>query len=554
MLRKHQHNMLSIIYKTMGYALIIPLLLGCKREADEIIIKSSSSSFLKFADEKALREAIAIVGQEKNTRQALQKIVGTLAMGPDVANFHSLADNPDKNVPVFAAKPKKVVQSLKSMTTNSSLSANGTTLGGLDGVTTDRQIVSDQLVPDTNFATILNDDLQVQVGQLIYMVTPDGTFSAEASNRAALEAMVNDRTLSPDDAPIGTLLTEDFYDMGGGITRYDTFADVQSNFQQQDALGTSGTSGTLGTSPCDITQPDPQYVSLTPQLNQQQYCSFPVYAYGPKTVLGRLLTPIFGVNTSRTNNFDSNHRIELKLYNFNYWVYSSIGLKTKFQKKGFLSLWGSMKPSRLVVGWDMVMFERPIPFSPPNPIQVPSFPSSKLGTAVAKETLKFINFEIPASMVSELASGLVPSVYKGMTFGVSPSQVEQELVSLEGKAIGSLSEKIWNYANSQLAPSQVAFQKSITAGFRMIYADKETVALSRWEKSESNTEEINLVFDFNTCRVTYNGTIGGDFKFADNVLKPTYDNKAMSYVVKKASVYGAAQYGGGWKGIRIVQE
>ena len=132
------------------------------------------------------------------------------------------------------------------------MSTNGATLGELDRVATDRQIVSDQLVPDTNFATILNDDLQVQVGQQIYMVTPDGTFSAEASNLAALEAMVNDRTLSPDDAPIGTLLTDDFYDMGGGITRYDTFADVQSNFQQQDALGTSGTTGTLGTSPCDI--------------------------------------------------------------------------------------------------------------------------------------------------------------------------------------------------------------------------------------------------------------------------------------------------------------
>ncbi len=313
--------MRSIIYKTLGYALIIPLVLGCKREADEVTITPPSSSFLKFADAKALREAIAIVGQEKNTEQALQKIVGTLATGPNAASFHSLVDNPDKNVPVLAAKPKKAVQNLKPTTTNSSMSTNGATLGELDGVATDRQIVSDQLVPDTNFATILNDDLQVQVGQQIYMVTPDGTFSAEASNRAALEAMVNDRSLSLDDAPIGTLLTDDFYDMGGGITRYDTFADVQSNFQQQDPLGTSGTTGTLGTSPCDIIQPNPQYVSLSPQLTPQQYCSFPVYAYGPKTVVGGWLKSLFGVNTSRTESFDNNHRVELKLYNFNYVVY-----------------------------------------------------------------------------------------------------------------------------------------------------------------------------------------------------------------------------------------
>ena len=532
--------MVKVVYKTLSCALLIPLLVSCKREADELVVAPTKSSFLKFTDVNSLRQAISIVGKEKNTQQALEKIVGTYATGPAVASFHSLADNPDKNVPVLAAKSKQAAAKSRAAAARVEMSTD--------------EVVSDQLVPDSNFATLLNDDLQIQVGQQIYMVTPDGTFSAEASNQAALQAMIDDRTLNPDDAPIGTLIGDDTYDMGNEIVRYDTFADAEAVLQEQSASATAGSTGTLGTSPCGIAQPNAQYVSFSPMLTQQQYCSFPVYAYGAKTIVGGWLQSLFGVNTSRTENFDRDHRIELKLYNFNYVVYSSIGLKAKFQKKGFLGLWGTMRAPQLILGWDMVMFDRKVPFTPPNPIQVPSFPSGDIGKTVAKETLKFINFEVPSSMVSELASGIVPQVYKGINFAIQPSQVEQELINIEGKALSSLSDKIWSYANSRLAPSQVAFQKSITAGFRMIYADKVTTALSRWEKSDTNTEEINLVFDWNTCRVTYNGTLGGDFSMVDNVLKPTYENKALSYDVKKASVYGAAQYGGNWKGIRIIQE
>lgn len=88
----------------------------------------------------------------------------------------------------------------------------------------------------------------------------------------------------------------------------------------------------------------------------------------------------------------------------------------------------------------------------------------------------------------------------------------------------------------------------------MIYPNKFVLALSRWEKTRDNAQEIDCLLDFNTCRLSYSGTIGGNFDFARNIVGPTYSNKSYSYKLKKASVYGAAKYNGQWKGIRILQE
>lgn len=120
--------------------------------------------------------------------------------------------------------------------------------------------------------------------------------------------------------------------------------------------------------------------------------------------------------------------------------------------------------------------------------------------------------------------------------------------------LGDITKDLWTYAEGQLAPGQIEFRNSVTKGFRMIYPDKFVTALSRWEKTRDGGQEIDLVLDFNTARLTYSSTIGGDFDFGKNVVGPTYSNKSYSYVLKKASVYDATKYKGQWKGIRILQE
>ncbi len=120
--------------------------------------------------------------------------------------------------------------------------------------------------------------------------------------------------------------------------------------------------------------------------------------------------------------------------------------------------------------------------------------------------------------------------------------------------MGKLTSTLWDYAQKTYAPTQPAFYNSVTTGFRLIFPDKITTAMGRFEKTADNQEELNLVFDWNTARLTYVGNGGGYFNMFTNVLKPTFENKAYSYKLKKASIYGAAKWGNNWKGVRIMQD
>ena len=258
---------------------------------------------------------------------------------------------------------------------------------------------------------------------------------------------------------------------------------------------------------------------------------------------------LFGVNSSRENNFDSDHRIKVKLYSFDYIVYSSIGLKAKFQEKGFLDIWGKQDCSKIVLGWDAVVFEDQLRYSAAAPV-TPSYNSAGVQSYFVKanEKYQFVNFGVPAEMISELSSVLVGR------YGLTASDIENKMYNASATKLADLTTNLWNYVNTTYAPGQVNLSAQITKGFRIIFPGKETIALSRFKQAYENTGEVDMVFNWNTCQLTYNGYIDGSFSFGSNVLAPTYANKALKYDVKKASVYGAALYHGAWKGVRIMQE
>jgi hypothetical protein len=526
-------------------------LTGCKKETDVITpdnptTSSSTGTYLKFSNAEALKKTIAELSKATDKQAALQNLRGSYSQSEPTNEFHSLLANPQKNSSVYQAKGKMAL---------TSAARTGAVSNRIDAELAQNELVADQMVPDPNWATVLSDELEIEVGGMFYKVTPQGTLFTEAANKAALEAMASDNEQDPNDVDRGTYVADNLYNMGDGVSRYDTFGSATTvelqpvNEEAAISSGTSISNATAGTysTPCGIAQPASSQYS--PTLTTDQYCSFPSYGYGSHTIVGGWLQGIFGANSDRTEDFDGKHRIKVKLYNFNYWVYSSIGLKAKFQQKGWTQIWDKRDCDKIVLGWDAVVFESPLVYSMPNPQPTPSFPTNQVGKAVAAETFKFINFEVPAGMISEFSSGIL-----GNYSWNSPSKIEQDLKQLDKTLLSTVSKDLWDYVANKYAPGQLAFQKSTTTGFRMIFPDKVTIALSRWEKASNNTGEVDMIFDWNTCRVTYNGTIGGDFNFADNVLKPTYSNKAFSYTVKKASVYGAALYGGKWKGVRIIQE
>lgn len=375
------------------------------------------------------------------------------------------------------------------------------------------------------------------------------------ANKAALELMAADNSIDSTDYTPGVALGNDLYNMGNGITRYDTFKgdSLASKLLpiDDDNSGPGGGGGTPApSSPCAIAQP--QNSAYPSALLPSQYCGFQSYGYGAHTVVGGWLQDVFGVNSSRENYFDSDHRVKVKLYNFNYRVYSSIGLKAKFQSKGFLGIWSKEDCDNIALGWDSVIFEDPLVYNAPGPF-VPSFPNGGVATVFSQsaENFKFINFSVPAEMTSEISSALVGRF--GQT--VAPKAIETKMNNLTANSIASITQTLWSYFTNTYAPGQIAFYNNITKGFRLIFPDKEVIALSRFELVYGRTGEADMIFDWQTCQLTYSNTIGGNLTFGD-LVKNLYAHStgAKSFDVKKASVYGAARYHGAWKGVRIVQD
>ena len=275
---------------------------------------------------------------------------------------------------------------------------------------------------------------------------------------------------------------EYLYRVTDEIYRYDTYTEAERLVPDQEAIllpgeGDDTSTSTITTdgpviplSTYGITQPSS---SLPTALPPGLYCSFPTYEYGSHTIVGGIIQGIFGVNSDRTENFNRDHRVKVKLYNFNYFVYSSIGLKVKFQKKGWTQIWDARNCEKLVIGWDAVVFETPQVYSAPMPYDVPSFPGSKVGQAIGSEVFEFVNFTVVANTISQLDEVILGKDVYGS------KRVESRLRNATVNKLADITKDLWTYAEGQLAPDQIAFRNSVTKGFRMIYPDKFVLALSR---------------------------------------------------------------------------
>jgi hypothetical protein len=514
---------------------------SCEKEpvvTQDGLAANSGHGFLHFNNAEALKQAVQQLANTKAKSTKLEELRRSSGLMSTVGKFRSL---------------NEVKDSLRS---NAVFSRNSNGSSGVlaRGTSTDPTEVFDELVPDISFASVLNEDLQVQVGDDIYQITPEGTYYTNILNKNALAAMLADSTADLSDHSDEIKQDDYLYLVTDDIYRYDTYAEAEKNLADLEPVTLGGSDPAPPNPPddplypvstCAVTQPSS---SVPTELPSGAYCTFPTYGYGSKTIVGGWIGGMFGVNTDRTNNFDNSNRIKVKLYNFNYMVYSSIGLKVKFQKKGWTGIWDKKDCDKLVLGWDAIIFEVPQVYSRPIPYNISAFPNGPVGRVIGNELFKFINFEVSANVISQLDQTLLgANLY-------SSTDVENRMKGAINDKLGDIAKSVWTYAENQLAPDQVSFRSSVTKGFRMIYPDKFVMALSRWERAKENDGEIDCLFDFNTCRLTYNGSGQGDLNFGSNVLAPTYSNRSYSYTLKKASVYGAGLYRGQWKGIRILQE
>ena len=503
------------------------------------------SSALHFVTPDALKLAVTQLSKKKDKLKGLDELRSS-GLFTEERKFNSLAQHKIELLTANKSTAKNTIISTQDATNAEA------------GVKIESELeLIDDLVPDPNFAAVLNENMEIQVADKLYKITPQGTYFTNANNSAELERIVTARVGDVNSLKKDQAVGDYLYQVQNGVYRYDTYGEAATHTLDDELVPVEDCPGGCPTYYPTPTQPPvkPPVVTadcsfMQPTTNapfaipQQNYCNLESFAYGSKTVVGGWLESIFGANSDRTVNFDGDHRVKVKLYNFNYFVYSSVGLKVKFQKQGWTGIWDARDTEKLVIGWDAMIFETPLKYNTPYPYNSPSFP----GKAIAKEILRFINFNVEAGTLTQLDESLLGRDLYGA------KEVSSALKSLSQQTLASATKKIWTYVNKELNPGRQQFLDSQTKAFRLIFPDKFTTALSRWELSRDNDQEIDCIFDFNTCRITYNGYIDGNFDWFTNVAQPTFGNQSYSYKIVEASIYGAAKYNGQWKGARIIQE
>ncbi len=223
----------------------------------------------------------------------------------------------------------------------------------------------DELVPNENFARLMNARGEFQVGDTIYKVSPKGTYYFPSESRMIFESEYSELENSK-----GVLIKDKTYQLAPNIYRYDTFGEVIEDTEVE--------------------------TKVFPIPGFENY-SYYTYTGSVNLVLN---------NQLHYKTMSSNRRVKTRVYNHDYVVYQERGAYVKVQKKATIG-WKDMVASELSLGWNNIIMTKeyemglnqPLPGSSPrwlgvtteifndNEIEVGeisgySIPSNSFGTIV----------------------------------------------------------------------------------------------------------------------------------------------------------------------------
>lgn len=409
---------------------------------------------------------------------------------------------------------------------------------------------ADTLVYDENLASLVNAKGEIQVGGIIYKITPFGTFICTPEKLTKLNAvlqMLNESIAdgqgdavieSSGSASAGrnvekalakmkevSMRYPDLYALEDGLYRYDTYRRPSLIMPDPPEQG-SGGSGGGGSAP----PPDP-------------YGDIRVYYHKPhKTVAGQFWDSITW-GDPYFNYFDSRYRARVHIYNQNFLFFSSTGINVRLQKKGIW--WNRDRTEELRLGWDAMEYTQGIKY--PN-MSVPGNPATKPKLAM---------LNVPGSDRKFI---VIP--YNAQLFG---KELEGQIDIGEYELIQRGIKKGWDYLKRKYGSSgtmQVELPDGATRTYtiqQLSNMPKATIRpyaptkdyrilLGRDEMVAHDEKNLNKVFDWGTAQITLSGNMNNLW----NSVRVDKINPSKPFKIVQASIYGTVKHNGRWKGVRII--
>jgi hypothetical protein len=209
----------------------------------------------------------------------------------------------------------------------------------------------DSLVPNPNFAALLNIRGELEVGKDIIRITPNGTYKYPME----YEDEFNDFIIKNPDFN-GDLVDENIYKINESITLCKTFEENPNDFLTL-------SEGNYTELPDDFfgnDEDDAPTILKAASSSEPDFNSFQTFSADRKTWAGKLIQSIIGSTKASTVNFNKKRRIRGSFYFYNYGVYSEIGVKGWTDKKNWIG-WSKTASDELRVGWNNVVLKSKIP-------------------------------------------------------------------------------------------------------------------------------------------------------------------------------------------------
>jgi hypothetical protein len=465
---------MKVLTSFLGFCLLILVTSSCSKLEISAIEKASPEkdykAYLSFDSPDALRALIE--GEEGVvTRSAVQRLN---------EKFISLLDH-------------------KTSTTRSSDDEDYYVSSGYD-----------TLVPNERFAALLNTRGEICVDNMLYRINADGTYFFDAELQDYVDASITSFAQIQ-----GEEISENLYQIEEKIFRYNTFAPSENELESE---GFSYDDSFLIDDEEDET-PDSRAISarVVPLAN------FSTYNAKGKTALGKLLAGIFGGNSKYEHEFiHKKRRLQGSFYDYNYVVYSELGVLGKMQKKNFIG-WSETKADEIVIGWSEMIFETNLDIrntlTPPRtPMYVGSTTTLIPGFNRKGICLTILGLDITnANFQKALKAGIVPL----MTW--LRSNVSMNIDKADALAVVNNQKVVYIVPQQELRFGDVKEKRIVFASdFHMVFS-----------------------LGLSTTPLEYK-------QFLQKTLEASM--KVPVIHVKSGSVYVAGRIGEAWGGVKIIKK
>lgn len=472
------------------FLLLTFFLFSCSESNDLLVETSVDDSHLtnrlNFSDESSLQKAIEL-GQSSNSGSSV-KSIGS----------------------------KKFISMLEKMP-----SAKNT---GGEEISYYEALGFDTLVPNQDFAALLNIKGELEVGNEIIRITPVGTYRFPIEAEKEFNKLIEEK---PD--YLGTQIDEETYKISDNIILYKTFEQKPDDY----SILSEGNYELL---PDDFFGDEPTITNMeTKAVSEPNFDSFQTFSADRQTWFGKLIQNIIGSTKESTVNFSSKRRVKGSFYFYNYGVYAEIGVQGWTDKKNWIG-WSKTESDELRVGWNKVVLKKTIP-------------------DYYKQSLNDLNSII-----------YYPPQYMevhGRRVNVATLAMPDYKSTLKDKVVAQGVKAIYNYLKSDLGRPATEWERAeafIIASRTELYYISGTEHVVKW-----NTKSYTHVFanSWMTIVVGWNNQSG---IFLNN-LNPNNYNKAGAWLqtigkafneqrstLESGEVYTCARFGNDWRGMKIVKQ